>query len=301
MFAPLSSTGLKDAVIIHGDALAADWHVEGKDRVNFIFSCTKSFLSALIGIALDQQLIPSIDQPIIEYFPELPQLNSDPRWQRLTIRHLLSMTSGIDWPPMDRGKRLYDQMVRSNNWVEFVLTRPMADEPGTRFNYTDGGSHLLSAILTRAAHINALAFAGIHLFPYLDIRQVKWKDNHGVNLGGTGLHLRTIDMAMLGYLYLNNGKAGPAQVVSPAWVNDSTRSQAEGHPEWFGAYGFHWWVSPQSHNRHADMFFALGSHGQFIFVIPAKKAVVAFRKKPGRKQDVILPRNILLERVLPCL
>jgi CubicO group peptidase (beta-lactamase class C family) len=301
LLASLSATGLKDVIIIHNDSLAADWHAEGIDRVNFIFSCTKSFLSALIGIALDQQLISSIDQPIIEYFPELPQLNSDLRFQRITIRHLLSMTSGIDWPPMDRGKRMYDQMVRSGDWVEFVLRRPLANEPGARFNYTDGGSHLLSAILTRATRTTALAYASHNLFPYLGIHHIKWRDNHGVNLGGTGLHMRTIDMAMLGYLYLNDGKLGQAQVVAKAWVKDSTRSQAEGHPEWFGSYGFHWWVSPQAHNGHADIFYALGSHGQYIFVIPAKKAVAAFRKKPGRKQDVFLPRTILFERVLPCL
>jgi CubicO group peptidase (beta-lactamase class C family) len=131
LLAGLSAAGPKDAVIIQDDSLVADWHAEGTDRVNFIFSCTKSFLSALIGIALDQQLIPSIDQPMVEYFPELPKLNSDLRFRRITIRHLMSMTSGIDWPPMDRGKRMYDQMVRSDDWVEFVLRRPMADEPGT--------------------------------------------------------------------------------------------------------------------------------------------------------------------------
>lgn len=301
IFASLSSIGLKDVVIIHDASLIADWHAEGKDRVNFIFSCTKSFLSALIGIALDQQLIPSIDQPIIEYFPELPQLNPDHRFQRITLRHLLSMTSGIDWPPMDRGNGMYNQMVRSDDWVEFVLKRPMADEPGTRFNYTDGGSHLLSAVLTRSSQMTALAFACLHLFPYLDIDHVKWRDNCGVNLGGTGLHMRSIDMAMFGYLYLNNGEVGQTRVVSEGWIKDSTQSQAEGHPEWFGTYGFHLWVSSQSHNGHVDMFYALGSHGQYIFVIPAKKAIVVFRKKPGRKRDVILPRDVLFEKVLPCL
>jgi CubicO group peptidase (beta-lactamase class C family) len=108
-------------------------------------------------------------------------------------------------------------------------------------------------------------------------------------------------MAMLGYLYLNNGRMWKDQVVSQAWVKASTQTHATGHPEWFGEYGFHWWVSPQGLNHREDMFFALGSHGQYIFVIPAQEAVVAFRKKPGRKQDVMLPQRILFDKVLPCL
>jgi CubicO group peptidase (beta-lactamase class C family) len=299
-FAEFGAAGLKDAVVIHDDGLVADWHLEGQDRVNYIFSCTKSFLSALIGIALDQHLIPAIDRPMVEYFPELPRLNPDPRFLNLTIRHLLSMTSGIDWPPMGRGKGMYDQMVRSEDWTTFVLKRPLVYEPGTHFNYCDGDSHLLSAILSRATGLSALSFAERHLFPQLGIARARWKANRGVNLGGTGLHVRTIDMAMLGHLYLNDGRIGGDQLVSQAWVQESTRIQAKGHPEWFGGYGFHWWVSPRAHNQHEDMFFALGSHGQYIFGVPAKRLVAAFRKKPGRKQDVMLPRDILFDRVLPC-
>jgi CubicO group peptidase (beta-lactamase class C family) len=159
---------------------------------------------------------------------------------------------------------------------------------------------LLSAILTRATGTSALAFAESHLFPHLGIAKARWKANQGVNLGGTGLHMRTIDMAMLGYLYLNDGQIGDEQVISRAWVRESTRMHAQGHPEWFGGYGFHWWVSPQAHNRREDMFFALGQHGQYIFVAPAKKLVAAFRKKPGKKEGVMLPKTIFLDHVLPC-
>jgi CubicO group peptidase (beta-lactamase class C family) len=200
MFSGFSSTGLKDAIIIQHNSILSDWHNEGTDRVNYIFSCTKSFLSALVGIAIDQQRIPSIDQPIAEYFPELPQLNPDTRFQQITIRHLLSMISGIAWPPMIRAKSMYNQMVRRENWVEFVLRRPMACEPGTQFNYCDGSSLLLSTILIKVNHMNSLSYAQRYLFSHLNITLAKWKENHGVNLGGTGLHLRTNDMTMLGYL-----------------------------------------------------------------------------------------------------
>ncbi len=262
-------------------------------------NCGMWVLSALIGIALDQRLIPSLAQPISEYFPELPALNTDRRFQGITIEHLLAMTSGIDWSPMDRGIYMCRQVVRSENWVEFVLKLPLAHDPGTHFNYTDGGSHLLSAILTRASGMNALAFAQRHLFPALGIAKVKWKENQGVSLGGTGLHLRAIDMALLGYLYLKAGKIGAVQVISPAWVSESTCIHSQGHPEWFGYYGYHWWISPREHNRSTDLFFALGSHGQYIFVLPSLELVVAFRKKPGKKQDVMLPKRLLFERVIP--
>jgi CubicO group peptidase (beta-lactamase class C family) len=300
MWANLASVGLTDLVIIHHGSVVTDWHSAGKDRVNFIFSCTKSVLSAIIGIAIDRHFISSINQPIRDYFPELPELNPDPRFPNITLRHLLTMTSGINWPPMNRAVGMHRQMVASDDWVEFVLKKPLAYEPGVRFNYNDGGSHLLSAVLTRATKMSALAFSYQYLFPFLHISKAKWKENHGVNLGGTGLHLYAMDMAMFGYLYLKGGKIGADQVVSQEWVQESTRIQAEGHPEWFGNYGYHWWVSPQEHNRRVDMFFALGAHGQYIFVIPSKDLVVAVRKKPGKQEGVILPRDLLFEKILPC-
>lgn len=290
--------GLLDAVVIHKHTLVGDWHLEGRDRVNYIFSCTKSFLSALIGIAIERGLVGPLDTTIEQYFSELDEVNLYGRWKEITIRHLLSMTSGISWPSIDRAQVMHNKMVKSPDWVRFVLQQPLSHPPGVQFNYCDGGSHLLSAILTRATGQSALAFAQTWLFPFLGVEKAKWKENNGVNLGGTGLHVRSIDMAMLGYLYCCGGVIASKQVAPATWVEESTRVHSGGIPNWFGHYGLHWWVSPRSINGHTDLFFALGSHGQFIIVSPRHELVAAFRKKPGTKQETTLPMRFFLDYVL---
>ncbi len=297
-FAAFEADGLLDAVIVYDHTVVADWHSCGKDRVNFVFSCTKSFLSTLVGIAVDRGLIESMDVSITHYFPTLPQINPDPRYQEITIRNLLSMTSGIDWPRMDRGQSMYNKMVRSPDWVDFVLRLPLAHDPGTCFNYCDGGSHLLSAILTKVSGQSALSFARQNLFPFLGVEKAEWKENQGINLGGSGLHLRAIDMAMLGYLYSCNGELENHPVISASWVREATRVQSAGHPEWFGSYGLHWWISPQSLNLKADLFYALGSHGQYIIVASEKKLVGAFRKRPGKREKMKLPMDLFMQKVM---
>ena len=135
IFNEYTDDGLLDAVIIHEDYIISNWHSSGSDKVNYIFSCTKSILSSLIGIAIDKKLIKSVDMPITQYFPNLKEDETDKYKQQITIYHLLSMTSGIDWPPMDKGKIMYNKMVKSNDWTDFVLKRSVIEKPGTKFNY----------------------------------------------------------------------------------------------------------------------------------------------------------------------
>lgn len=290
--------GLLDAVIIHRHTVVGDWHLEGRDRVNFVFSCTKSFLSALVGIAIERGLVGSLDTAIEQYFPELTELNPDARWRDITIRHLLSMTSGIVWPSIDRAQSMHNRMVKSPDWVRFVLEQPLSCPPGTQFNYCDGGSHLLSAILTRTTGQSALALAETWLFPFIGVERARWKENNGINLGSTGLHVRSIDMAMLGYLYCHYGEIDGKQIVSAGWVERSTQVHSEGIPHWFGNYGLHWWVSPRKLNGHVDLFFALGAHGQYVIVSPDYELVAAFRKKPGTRREMTLPMRLFLDYVL---
>jgi len=290
--------GIKDIVILQNNEYIVDWHIENIDRINYIFSCTKSLLSSLIGIAIDKKYITSVNQPVVDFFPKWKNITLDPRIENITIEHLLTMTSGLDWPPMDRSKNIYNQMIKSENWVEFVLARSITYDPGVHFTYSDGGSHLLSAIITCVSGKSALEFASQFLFPFIGIQHAKWKENHGINLGGTGLHIRSIDMAKFGYLFLSQGRIYNTQVISREWVETSIKRHSNGHPEWFGYYGYHWWISPKTLNGMIDMYYALGSHGQYIFILPSKNAVAVFRKKPGKKMDVLLPKKIFFENVL---
>ena len=157
---------------------------KAEKKLHKINSCTKSVTSCLIGIAHEQELIPDLNESIASYFPTVLN-DSDERKQLITIDDLLTMTAGFDWP----------QMIHSSNWVKYVLERPLLNEPGEVMNYNSGCSHLLLAILQKAAGLSAYDFAVHHLFTPLDFDDFIWhKDPQGVNIGGFGLHLTVQDM-----------------------------------------------------------------------------------------------------------
>ncbi|MDX9871461.1 MAG: serine hydrolase [Clostridia bacterium] len=135
---------VKDGYIID-EYYKQDYDERSVFRLN---SCTKSFTSALIGITLEKGLLDSVDTKLTEFFPQLA--DSDSAYKKeITIAHLLEHTSGIRWP--ESGGPMFRNFVESENWVDFVLSQPMAAKPGSRFNYSTGGSHLLSAIIEQAA------------------------------------------------------------------------------------------------------------------------------------------------------
>jgi CubicO group peptidase (beta-lactamase class C family) len=241
-----------------------------------IYSCTKSITSALVGIALDRGLIKSIDRPVSEFFPRIAQTADAPRKSRLTLRHLLSMSSGLDWSEWGAWDYYFQPMVDSPNWVDFVLARPMAEAPGKVFNYNSGGSQVLSAIVGLRTGMPAAEFARRELFDGIGIGPVTWPaDPNGVSTGGYGVRMTARDAARFGYLFLNNGVWEGRQVVSPGWVEESTRQQSEGH-SWFGRYGLHWWLRTLGDARARTTFFAMGYGGQYIFVVPALDLVAVF-------------------------
>jgi CubicO group peptidase (beta-lactamase class C family) len=167
-------------------------------------------------------------------------------------------------------------MIESPNWVEYVLARPMAADPGSIFNYNTGGSQVLSAVVSLAMGVPAADFARRELFDRIGISQVEWPaDPNGVSTGGYGIRMSTRDAAKFAYLYLNNGVWDGRQVVSRTWVEESTRQQSEGHP-WFGRYGLHWWLRPLADPRAASTFFAMGYGGQYLFVVPSLDLVAVF-------------------------
>jgi CubicO group peptidase (beta-lactamase class C family) len=144
-----------------------------RDTKHILNSCTKTFVSALVGIAIDKGYIRGTNSTVLDFFPEYRNTNQDQRKGRITIEHLLTMTSGIDWPQYGPNN-ISDQMGKSGDWVKFILDRPMAAEPGSRFNYSNGDSHLLSAIIQRATGETALDFGWKYLFQPLGISDVRW-------------------------------------------------------------------------------------------------------------------------------
>ena len=239
-----------------------------EDNKHLIASCTKSFTSALVGIAIDKGFLEGVDQKVLGLFPERTSANNSSSKKAITLELLLTMSSGLEWSEW----RPYDmlnseiQMENSPDWVQFVLDRPLSAEPVTRWNYNSGNSHLLSAVVQKTTGMSALAFAQTYLFKPLGISDVVWgTDPEGINFGGAGLELTPRDMARFGYLYLQNGVWDGQQVVSTEWVKASTAIHIQtdvGHD-----YGYQWWL---------HSFGSLGAEGyggQRIFVAPDHQIV----------------------------
>ncbi|WP_238022043.1 serine hydrolase domain-containing protein [Oceanobacillus jordanicus] len=160
-----------------------------KEKQHKIYSVTKSILSIVVGIAIDKGYIENVNTPIDHYFPEL---NNTREKQKITIKHLLTMTSGIHWPGNG-------SMIPSKNWVNFVLDQPIDNPPGKEMVYSCGSSHLVSAILQKATGLNTEVFARKRLFTPLGITDYNWNhDALGIAIGGFGLTLRTEDMLKIG-------------------------------------------------------------------------------------------------------
>jgi CubicO group peptidase (beta-lactamase class C family) len=240
------------------------WDVYESDSLNHIFSCTKSFTSALIGIAISQGYIDSIDDPVLDYFPVWDIQNVDERKQRMTIKHLLTMTPGLDWNEWNTSysdtSNMYRQMMSSENAAKFVLDLPMKYEPGENWVYCTGASQVLSALITEVTGVLAHDFAEENLFGPLGFGNLMWAmASGGVNVGGTQLYVTATDMAKFGYLYLMNGSWAGDQIIPEDYVSMSGLSHFDFSSQ--DGYGLHWWVKPGY-----NYYYASGSEGQAIFV-----------------------------------
>ncbi|MFX0205602.1 MAG: serine hydrolase domain-containing protein [Candidatus Hodarchaeota archaeon] len=245
-----------------------------QNHLHRLYSVTKSFISALIGIAIQKGYINSIDQKIVEFFPDKSIANLDSRKKSITLEHALTMSTGLKWdewtyPYTDSRNDAY-KMDFSSDCVQYVLDREMINEPGEEFEYNSGVSHVLSAIIQRSTGKSTLDFAQEVLFNPLGIYKASWaRDSQGVCFGGAGLSLCPRDMAKFGYLYLNNGIWDNTTVISKEWVETSTTSLIS---TYFSVnYGYQWWVFPST-----EIFFASGFRGQNIMVIPRENMIVVF-------------------------
>jgi CubicO group peptidase (beta-lactamase class C family) len=228
-----------------------------------IKSASKSVLSALVGIALERGYIRSLDQPVLDFFPEYPDQLSDPRKKQITLRHLLTMSAGLEW---EENGPITFRWLGSRDRVGFTLKSKLVAEPGTRWNYSTALTHLLSAILTKASGTNTLAFAREALLDPIGVTVHRWDlDAQGYYCGGSEVYLTPRDMAKFGYLYLNDGQWEGRQVVPASWVRASTQQTNSAR------YGFFWWLDTFEGQ---PIYFAQGLGGQHIVVVPHLDAVV---------------------------
>ncbi len=256
-------------LIRHGRVLlGASFYPYDGAIVHDLASVTKSVTTALIAIAADQGKL-RLDQPMLSFFPGRAIANRDARKERITVRHLAGMCSGLDCTAAHDEQTL-TEMQASPDWVQFMLDRRMVDEPGARFEYSSPGMHMLSAILQQATGMSALEFARVNLFEPLGIREAVWKrqDPRGYNDGWGGLYLHPRDAAKLGFLWLHGGRWEGRQIVPRRWVEESVRRQIRtgGGDD----YGYGWWVPRGEQPEYA----AVGRGGQYIRVFPGMDTIV---------------------------
>lgn len=244
--------------------LNADFYPYQQDSPHDIVSGTKSVTSTLIGIA-DREGLVKLDAGVRSFFPAAAS-HTDPRTREMTVRDLLTMTSGL-CEGFDDNARQLEAMRRSTAGAEILLQEPLRSEPGTAFAYCDGASQLLSAILTQATEMPARAYAQERLYGPLNIGEVIWpSDPRGDNSGWGDSFIRPLDLARIGYLYLRNGMWKGKRILSEDWVKQATT----GHVATPGGerYGFQWWV-PQ-----VGMYEARGRGGQRLIVWPEQDLVI---------------------------
>ena len=262
-----------DSVLIIRDGyivLDAYFYPFSKGQRHVIHSCTKSIMSALIGIAIGKGHIKSVNQPIQDFFPDRTIANMDDYKKSITLEHLLMMASGFDC----QDSYLYDwkglrEMKDSEDWAQHVLDLPMVGPPGTSFECCNGVSYLLSAIIHHTTGMKTLDFAKKYLFNPLGISEIVWEQSpQGIDIGYAGMWLKPHDMAKIGWLYLNKGRWGQKQIVPGPWVEASTSGHIKANPG--DQYGYHWWVNNDGN------YSAVGYKGQFIFMEREKNMVVVF-------------------------
>ena len=259
-------------VVVRGGAIVSEWYAPGEGPRSWAasWSVAKSVASALVGIAISEGKIPSVDVPLTTYFPEWV---GTPK-AAITLRDVLEMQSGLQWNEdydvADVASSDVVQMGLSRDELAYAASRPLAHPPGTYWYYSSGDAMLLSGVLERATGMPADAYARSKLFEPLGISQAEWwRDDAGHTLTYCCLDTTSRDFARIGLLYLRDGNWGGTQVVPAGWVHDSVTPA----PNTGGRYGYMWWLSTLP-GVEGTNFYASGFDGQWTYAIPSLDLVV---------------------------
>jgi CubicO group peptidase (beta-lactamase class C family) len=288
-------------VVVRRGRLVAEEYFYGQRRrkKHCLQSATKSVTAILVGIAVDQGLIPGVQVPIYELFPERRSLRWIAARYAITLWHVLTMQAGLAWneeAPYGDPANDNTGMNLSDDWIGYVLDRGIAGPPGERYQYVSGLTILLGGIIRNATGMYVDEYAERCLFAPLGIRDYGWtRAPDGTRHTGGGLFLRPRDAAKIGQMMLDRGRWQGRRVVSEQWVTESTRQQTR--PGDY-AYGYQWHLRRcQVGGRAIEAFCAAGYGGQWIFCLPALDMVVVFNA--GCYGGDSRPEEKLTEYVLP--
>jgi CubicO group peptidase (beta-lactamase class C family) len=283
-----------------------DWHPYYRHGpLHTMQSVSKSVTATLIGIAIGDGKIPGPGAMAAPYFDDYPPVDGDPGRRDMTLHDLLTMTAGIQWDedsyPYTDSRNSCAVMEASDDWTGYVLSLPMAAEPGSTYVYNSGATMLLDHILYRATGEHALAYAAKHLFAPLGITDYYWKETPaGETDAEGGLYLTARDLARIGYLYQHDGIWEGRRILPEGWVAQATSALSNpGYRQW--RYGFQWWLLPYGDNG-AHAWVADGYGGQVLLVLPEYDLVAVFTgwniyDKPSLDEDYVLQK--ILEAIGP--
>jgi CubicO group peptidase (beta-lactamase class C family) len=243
------------------------FHGPGLDRPVNIKSASKSIISALVGIAIDEGMIKNVNQPILPLLQKRTPEYMDPKVSTITVDHLLSMRAGL---ARTSGLQNYGRWVNSPNWVSFALSREFIDEPGGAMMYSTGNTHLLSAILTDTSGKSTWELARDWLGEPMGMTIPQWaRDPQGIYFGGNEMSLSPHDLLRFGEMYRNGGVYGGYQIVPRRWIRASWTVQtidALGR-----GYGYGWFIA-SAHGH--PVYYAWGFGGQMLYVVPTLRLTV---------------------------
>lgn len=240
----------------------------GRD-VHSLQSVTKSVSATMIGVALTQGLIESVDVPFVSFFGDFDLSAMDSRLAGATLDDLLTMRSGIEWHEQDRPldeTNTTIQLELSDDWIQFTFDQPMDADPGTKWVYNSGGSHLMSGIIKKVSGQFLDDFAEENVFEPIGITEYHWKKtNMGYPDALGGLYLEAEDLARIGYLYLRGGVWNGQRILSERWVQSATAKRVENVNRQGYGYGYQWWRLDRDHTV---IWAGLGFGGQYLLVLP---------------------------------
>ena len=317
---------IDSVVIVKNGYLIGEFYSNNTNErtLSNIYSVTKSFTSALVGIAIDKGHIRSEKQTLGSIFSTNNVVKNNPKLKDIRVRNLLTMTSGLK----TRDNHLSNYagvfaLRNSTNWVDYIFSLGTEEKQGQYYNYSNGGSHILSAILFEIAKVPVEKYAERHLFSHIGIKNYKWeKDPQGINHGYSNLELSARDMAKLGLLYLNKGQWDKKQIISAAWIEKSLKTHSYPNKGRFNplklypynGYGYQWWSSETAWKadlsyrkawgmgnnsvQQSEYFLALGYEGQYVFIVPDHNMVVAFKSQFKIARDILIPKALVEEFLL---
>jgi len=273
-FAQGESRGFVDCIlVIRNGYIVGERYYNGfgKDTPHNVKSVSKSFLSAMTGIAIrDGHLNTSLK--MLDFFPEYVSPNIDPRKFDITVRDLLMMRMGIE-----HERNNYSQIYNSSNWIKTTIEFPLLYDPGGTFSYNTFQTHLLSAIITKASGMNTKDFAERHLLSKMNVEVAEWQQGpQDYYFGGNNMYFTPRNMARLGFLYMHNGRMNGEQIVPARWVAESLTNYTQLTGNNWGDlhnvnYGYLWWLGEMKNH---DVFLAVGYGGQFVINFPDLNMIV---------------------------